>query len=71
LYRKSTPDFVLLEWEKSDAVPLSDIIAYKLIINGQTKALLPPTETRYVVNDGKLGQRYIFQIEVSLFTRQD
>ncbi len=71
MYRKSTPDFIWLEWEKSDNIPLTDIICYKLIINGQTKALLPSTETKYVVNDGELGQRYIFQIEVSLFTRQD
>jgi hypothetical protein len=69
LYRRSTPDFIWLEWEQSDKVQLSDIASYKAIINGQTTALLPPTETKYVVNDGELGQRYIFQIEVSFFTK--
>jgi len=65
--RKSTPDFIWLEWEKSDDVGLSDIKLYKLIINGQTKAFLPVTENKFVVTDGELRKRYIFQLEVRIF----
>jgi hypothetical protein len=64
---KLTPDFIWLEWEKSEDIQLSDIESYKLIINGQTKAILSPTENKFVVNDGQFGQRYIFQLEVSFF----
>ncbi len=68
-YRKSTPDFIWLEWEKSDNIRLSDIESYKLIINGQTKATLPLTENKFVVNDGEFGQRYIFKLEVRIFLK--
>lgn len=66
-YSESTPDFLILEWEPSKKVKISDIQWYKVIINGDTVALLPPTETRYVVNDGQLGKRYFFRLEVKLF----
>jgi hypothetical protein len=69
-YRKSTPDFIWLEWEKSNDVRLSDIECFKLMINGQTKAIFPPTENKFVVNDGELGERYIFQLEVRLSIRR-
>ncbi|CAF1448107.1 unnamed protein product [Rotaria sp. Silwood1] len=65
---KSTPDFIILEWEKSDNVKLSDIESYKLIINDEAKVMLPSTENTYVINDGKFGKRYIFRLEM---TRKD
>ena len=68
-YRKSTPDFIWLEWEKSNDVRLSDIEYFRLMINGQSTAVLPPTENRFVVNDGEFGERYIFQLQVRFFIR--
>ncbi|CAF1289625.1 unnamed protein product [Rotaria sordida] len=62
---KSTPDFITLEWEKSNDVKLSDIELYKLIINGNSKAMLPSTENKFVVNDGKFGKRYVFRLEMT------
>ncbi|CAF1008246.1 unnamed protein product [Adineta steineri] len=61
---KSSPDSIWLEWEKPDEVKLSDITTYKIKINGLTQICVPPTENRYVINDGKSGERYIFQIEM-------
>jgi len=61
--RKSTPDFIWLEWENSK----DDVQCYRLIINGQNKVILPPTENNFVVNDGELGERYIFQLEVMFY----
>ncbi|CAF3259029.1 unnamed protein product, partial [Rotaria sp. Silwood2] len=62
---KSTPDFIILEWEKSNDVKLSDIESYKLIINGESKAMLPSTDNKFVVNDGEFGKRYIFRLEMN------
>jgi hypothetical protein len=70
-YRKSTPDFIWLEWEKSNDVLLTDIVSYKLMINGQNKAIFPATENYFVVNDGELGERYKFQLEVRFSKRKD
>lgn len=65
LNSEATPDYVWLEWKKSDEVHLTDIKMYKLVINGETKVILPSEETRYVFSDGDVGEKYIFQIEVS------
>ncbi|CAF1177385.1 unnamed protein product [Adineta ricciae] len=61
---EATPDYVWLEWKKSDEVHLTDIKMYKLVINGETKVILPSEETRYVVSDGNVGEKYVFQIEM-------
>ena len=64
MIRKSTPSYVYLEWEKAADVQFSEIESYKLNINNETIAVLPANETKFVVNDGILGKRYIFQLEV-------
>ncbi|CAM4957661.1 unnamed protein product [Rotaria socialis] len=61
---KSTPDFIVLEWEQSKLVKLLDIEMYKLRINGAAKVLLPPTENKFIINDGQFGKRYIFELEM-------
>ncbi|CAF3881698.1 unnamed protein product [Rotaria magnacalcarata] len=61
---KSTPDFIVLEWEQSKLVKLLDIEMYKLRINGAAKVLLPPTENKFIMNDGQFGKRYIFELEM-------
>ena len=58
--RKSTPDSVWLGWTSS-----ADIHSYRLIVNGVTKAVLPATSDRFVVDDGMSGQHYAFKLEVS------
>lgn len=62
--RKTSPDFVHLEWEKPKEVHSADIQAYRLNSNGDTIAVLPSDINSFVVNDGELGGRYLFQIEV-------
>lgn len=59
-----------MEWEKSKDVQQTDIRCFQLITNGETTAVLPATENRFVFNDGEIGQRYIFQLEVKLFEDQ-
>jgi hypothetical protein len=67
--RKSTPDFIWLEWEKSADVQLSDIKSYNLIINGETKVVFTSKVNKFVVNDGEIGEQYIFQLKVRLCRR--
>lgn len=67
IFRKLTPDWVWLEWEKSKDVQQTDIRCFQLNTNGETTAVLPATENRFVFNDGEIGQRYIFQLEVKIF----
>lgn len=62
--RKTTPDFVQLEWEKPNDVHSADIQSYKLNVNEDTIAVLPSNINSFVVNDGNLGERYLFQIDV-------
>ncbi|UJR22537.1 hypothetical protein I4U23_025586 [Adineta vaga] len=61
---KATPDFIWLEWNKPEEVLVTDIKSYKVVVNGQTKVVLPPEENRYVFNDGQVAKKYIFQIEM-------
>jgi hypothetical protein len=37
-----------------------------LNIDGETTAVLPSTESQFVINDGEIGRRYIIQLEVRL-----
>ena len=34
------------------------------MVNGETAATLASSETRFVLNDGELGERYVFQVKV-------
>ena len=54
-----TPDYITIEWSSSVESRSST-----LIINGDAKVVLPADEDRFVMNDGRLGQRYTFQLEV-------
>ncbi len=46
---------------------LSDIESFKLLINGEIKVVFPSIEKKFSFNDGKLGERYVFLLEVRVF----
>ena len=54
-----TPDYMTIQWQTS-----AETRSSTLIMNGDTKVILPNDEDRFVVNDGRLGQRCTFQLEV-------
>ena len=66
--RKLSPDCIWLEWEKSNDIQQGNVSCYRLNTNGQTTAVLPANESRFVFNEGEVGRRYVFQLEVRMFS---
>jgi hypothetical protein len=61
--RKTTPDFIELEWEQTN-MSSSQIAKYVRKVNREIKATLPGTATRHVIDNGKQGEKHRFELEV-------